>query len=241
MELKSNINQLLASTKSSVVYELSLSDTDWHKNRVPCILVGKQAAVKVQSQNYTISGDAVFVRPNHLHKVAFGEQNAFVIYLEGLSRDEVLVNASSEDIATCLGDDLVRVLESGIQKWDGDTEHEVIHQLIGSGRRPSAPSAMLNSLLTRLATDPMTRLGQVALAASLGVERTRALKLFKAKTGMTLRSYQIWQSLRTAIELASTGSSLQDACFDAGFYDAAHFSRTFKSSFGISPQSVFRS
>lgn len=240
MTPKSSINQLIASTKSSVIYEVSLGDTDWHKNRVPCILIGKKMPIKVQSKNYTTTGDAVFVRSNHLHKVVFGEQDAFVIYLEGLARDEILVNVSSPCTANSLDDSMLRTLESSLQKWDDEAEQEIIHRLVGGGQKLDAPSSLLCSFLAKIAADPMARISQTALAASLGTERTRALKLFKAETGMTLRSYQIWRSLRTAITLASSGSSLQDACFDTGFYDAPHFSRTFKSSFGVSPQSAFR-
>lgn len=61
--------------------------------------------------------------------------------------------------------------------------------------------------------------------------------VIKQATGMPLHKYLIHTRLRHAIGMLDAGekniSAISDAC---GFFDAAHFSRTFKSAFGCNPK-----
>ena len=62
--------------------------------------------------------------------------------------------------------------------------------------------------------------------------------VIKQATGMPLHKYLIRTRLRHAIDMLDSGetsiSAISEAC---GFFDAAHFSRTFKSVFGYNPKS----
>ena len=59
----------------------------------------------------------------------------------------------------------------------------------------------------------------------------------KQTTGMSLHKYLIHTRLMHAIDMLEAGekniSAISEAC---GFFDAAHFSRTFKSAFGCNPK-----
>ncbi len=61
--------------------------------------------------------------------------------------------------------------------------------------------------------------------------------VIKQATGMPLHKYLIHTRLRHAIDMLDSGekniSAISEAC---GFFDTAHFSRTFKSAFGCNPK-----
>lgn len=69
----------------------------------------------------------------------------------------------------------------------------------------------------------------------MGVERTHALRLFKAETGMTFRQFKRWAGLRCAAQRIAAGDIVRTAALDAGFADTAHLSRSFRQSFGLTP------
>jgi len=56
-----------------------------------------------------------------------------------------------------------------------------------------------------------------------------------AQTGTSFRAWLLWARAQTAIATAMRGASWTDAAQDAGFADAAHFTRTCRRTFGIAP------
>lgn len=73
------------------------------------------------------------------------------------------------------------------------------------------------------------------LAQSINLSESRMQHLFKQQVGIPIRRYILWAKLRYVIELALGGSTLTEAAHSGGFADSAHFSRTFRAMFGISP------
>ncbi|WP_165614919.1 helix-turn-helix domain-containing protein [Flagellimonas flava] len=61
-------------------------------------------------------------------------------------------------------------------------------------------------------------------------------KCFKSKKGYTIREYQLKTKLsRGAVMLTRDKTTISSVAFELGFYDNAHFTRSFKKYFGISP------
>jgi AraC family transcriptional regulator len=75
------------------------------------------------------------------------------------------------------------------------------------------------------------RLADAAGVAGLSPDRLR--HVFVRHTGLPFRTYVLWLRLLKAVEGFSRGESLTDAAHAAGFADSAHFSRTFRRTFGI--------
>lgn len=71
----------------------------------------------------------------------------------------------------------------------------------------------------------------VARAAHLSLSQLE--RLFSAQLGLPVRRLVLWRRLRLAIRFILLGSTLTDAAHGAGFADAAHFSRTMRSLFGV--------
>ena len=82
------------------------------------------------------------------------------------------------------------------------------------------------------------RLADVSRYAPLSIGRLR--HLFSAEIGMPFQRYVLWRRMRVAFDRLLGGTNVTDAAHDAGFADAAHFSRTIKTMFGIRAGDIFR-
>ena len=65
------------------------------------------------------------------------------------------------------------------------------------------------------------------------LSHSRARHLFVAQTGLPFKTYVLWLRLERAVTLYAKGISLTEAAHSSGFADSAHFSRTFKRTFGL--------
>ena len=80
--------------------------------------------------------------------------------------------------------------------------------------------------------------GKVSLqtvANQVGMSKSSFTQRFRAATGLPLRRYVLWRRLYLAVHSVSDGMSLTEAAHIAGFSDSAHFSRTMRETFGVSP------
>lgn len=68
----------------------------------------------------------------------------------------------------------------------------------------------------------------------------RLRHLFVEQTGLAFKTYLLWLRLMKALDLYSAGHSLTEAAHDAGFADSAHFSRTFRRTFGVPATTLTR-
>lgn len=85
----------------------------------------------------------------------------------------------------------------------------------------------------RGALDKPITLADAARIAALSPSRFR--HLFIAETGLTFRAFLLWLRLMRAVTSMTASRTITEAAYEAGFSDAAHLSRTFRSNFGISP------
>ncbi|MGL4191249.1 MAG: AraC family ligand binding domain-containing protein [Vibrio sp.] len=86
--------------------------------------------------------------------------------------------------------------------------------------------------------DQPLRLEQLAQLCHLSP--TQFQRHFKAQTGLTPYAWLKRLRLEQSMKLLQSGTSGTDAAYQVGFYDQAHFSKAFKSTFGLSPSAVQR-
>lgn len=77
------------------------------------------------------------------------------------------------------------------------------------------------------------------LAAMLGIDRFRFLKLFKHSVGMTPYAWLLRLRLERAVQLINSNGGMTIAAIAqaVGFFDQSHFNRAFRSAYGVAPTS----
>jgi AraC-like DNA-binding protein len=178
-----------------------------HANEVTCILVGRTGPVRLDGDE-RVDGDVLLVRPGVVHSVAFAERGADVVYLNGLA------------------------FPSDALRGDRSALLELRARL--SARAPALPAGVAD-VVRDVYAEPMQRMSQGELARRLSLERTRALRCFKAATGQTFREFKRWSALQHAARLMAEGALVRTAAMDGGFADTAHLSRVFRRYFGLTP------
>jgi len=98
--------------------------------------------------------------------------------------------------------------------------------------------ARISQLLKILNDDEQESFRGDALANTVGLSESRMQHLFKQQVGIPIRRYILWTRLKNVIKQVVSGGNLTDAAYRFGFSDSAHFSRTFRSTFGTTASSI---
>jgi AraC-like DNA-binding protein len=76
---------------------------------------------------------------------------------------------------------------------------------------------------------------QAAIIEAAGMSKSSFTHHFRKTFGMPLRRYVLWRRLNLAVKAIGAGRDATTAAHEAGFADSAHFSRTMRQTFGVSP------
>ena len=196
-----------------------------HANAVTCLLMGRTGPVRLERDGERVEGDMLLVRPGVAHAVELATRGADVLFLNGLQ--------FPFDAA------LARVLDGGLGQVAADAlrnHRSAMHELRARLTTRAPPlSAGMAAVVRAIHAEPMERMSQAELAQRLSMERTRALRCFKAATGQTFRAFKQWSALQHAARLMTEGALVRTAAMDAGFADTAHLTRVFHRGFGLTP------
>ena len=199
-----------------------------HANAVTCVLVGRTGPLRLECDGRRVDGDILLVRPGIVHAVALAERGADALFLNGLAFP------FDAPLAQVLGGVLAH-LASDALRGDRCAMHELRARLTAPA--PRLPTGIAE-VVRAIYADPMQRMSQGELARRLSMERTRALRCFKAATGQTFRELKRWSALQHAAQLMAEGALVRTAAMDAGFADTAHLSRVFRRGFGLTPSAA---
>jgi AraC-like DNA-binding protein len=108
-------------------------------------------------------------------------------------------------------------------------------------REPLRLDARVARVLDLLKRDIYAGTRVPSLAATVCLSSSRLVHLFNEQMGVSLRRYVLWLRLRRVVFCLAVGRTLTEASHEAGFADSAHLCRTFRSMFGLSLSSLFRS
>lgn len=100
--------------------------------------------------------------------------------------------------------------------------------------------ALMQRLLRDLPGSLSDRMTVGQLARRVHLSPSRFQHRFVRHTGMAVRPYLRWLRLRTALTAIARKASLTEGALEAGFADAAHFSRTFRRHFGFAPRHLLK-
>lgn len=210
---------------STSVFSVDVAGVGRHPNPVTCVVRGRRGPLTVVGQGQSVTGDIVIIRPGIEHHIDCGEGGFTVMYLDGARWQ------NPGPLAERLEGRLGELVLSGM-RLDPDAQRELRERLDHGQDRISLK---MRAALTDLTAEPMVRMSQDELAKRLGLERTKALRLFKESAGTTFRQFKRWTGLQHAARLIVAGTLVRTAAMDAGFADTAHLTRTFKQCFGLTP------
>ncbi|KFX69985.1 AraC family transcriptional regulator [Pseudomonas taeanensis MS-3] len=206
----------------------------WHSHMAHQITINLGARLTVNSQTASVSANAVCITAGVVHQIEADE--ILSIYLDALSAE---ARALSIEPGTGL---------ASIQVNDSTALQTLLHEPRTSAQH--IRDEVRNVLRLECMPVPDTRLLAVfsalneslndrqELAQLVHLSPTRFSHWFVKQTGLPLRSYRRWVRLIVALQHIASGDNLTQAAHSAGFADAAHFSHTFHSLFGIDPSSA---
>jgi len=210
---------------TSTILPIPVTRLGAHPNVVMAVLAGRAGPITVEHTGVSVTGDVLLVRPGIVHSVRLAERGADVVYLNGLTFP------FEAPLAIALKGHLERLARRSI---GGDCcATEELREGLAFATDPLP--AKVAEIVRAMQADPMRRVSQDELVRCLGMERTRALRCFKAATGLTFRRFKLWSALQHATLRMAERELVRTAAMDAGFADTAHLSRVFSSMFGLSP------
>ena len=210
---------------TSTILPIPVTRLGAHPNVVMAVLAGRAGPITVEHAGASVTGDVLLVRPGIVHSVWLPGRGADVVYLNGLTFPY------HAPLAVVLRGNLEQLARRSI---GGDAcATEELRQRLAFATDPL--SAKMAAIVRAMQADPMRRVSQDELVRYLDLERTRALRAFKAATGLTFRRFKLWSALQHATVRMAERELVRTAAMDAGFADTAHLSRVFSSVFGLSP------
>jgi transcriptional regulator GlxA family with amidase domain len=92
----------------------------------------------------------------------------------------------------------------------------------------------IRTALTVLHRDPRGRLSAADVARMVNLSPSRFQHLFTTHAGTSFRRYRSWSRMLHVAAAVNSGKDLTTASADAGFASPAHFSDSFRATFGLS-------
>lgn len=182
-----------------------------HAHYAHQVLLARQAPLQLLVEGEPVSGQAVLVESMREHALTLPGQALVAIYAEPLAFTPQALLVLLADAGTDL--------------------HALAERLLAAPR--PALDARLQRALDEVDELLADKVSAQALASRACLSLSQLERLFGEQVGLSVRRLVLWRRLRLALRLALEGQPLTQAAHGAGFADAAHFSRTMRTTFGI--------
>lgn len=183
----------------------------------------------------------VMIGPELKHALAPGDEDVSLIYVEPESDAGRRLQASLHDGIRVLTADEARAIRLVLDQSHEQGPDRVLTKilLVEPGRQAVAVAdAVIDLIIAALPLRLAEPLSAAALAREAGLSSSRFQHRFRASTGLALRPYLRRRRLLIAMAEVMKGETLTGAAVAAGFADAAHFTRTVRRHFGITPSTL---
>ncbi|MEW6348029.1 MAG: AraC family transcriptional regulator [Thermodesulfobacteriota bacterium] len=195
-------------------------------------------------------GSAV-IAPNQLHRFLGGGKQQLIILLDAESAVAQRIQSAMCE-ASPVGEFDIKILEPFIDDLSasfgelpdcramGDLSQRILSALARGVSMPRTSDPRIQSALDFMKRQPELRARLEVVAEAVALSEGRLVHLFREQVGIPMRRYLLWLRLIRAIDNLFDHVSLTTAAHNAGFADSAHFTRTFRRMFGITPSALFK-
>lgn len=185
---------------------------------------------------------AVVIQKDISYKLNIKDYTAF-IHFDPYSEIGLSLNQKNNKVQV-LNVDLFSETIKEIKAWFESTENEVettknilikvskIAENTNPEKRIIDPRIKQSMMLIKDSCEEKISIKQIANSVNLST--SHFARLFKKETGIAFRKFVLHHKLVKSL-MAMKESNLTESSFVGGFSDQAHFTRTFKHSFGIKP------
>lgn len=224
----------------------SVIDNEEHHHHALQLVFVSQSPFALKSGDTLLSSKAAAIAPDTPHQLDAVECLLFLIEPESHLALDLSERWLSERSIVDLGDvlsvqALVAIRDAPLTKETLEEFFSAVTPAISFLRRIEIRiQRVLEWIDKKMATGDCF---DISLQGALDIaclSESRFLHLFSQQLEIPWRPYLLWRRLLAAVLHAGAGHSLTESAHFAAFSDSAHFSRTFKSTFGISPAVVIK-
>jgi len=211
-----------------------VDQNELHRNVAYQVVLGQECQVTIEDDRPAkYIGDIVLIKPLAKHKIQcdgpisliyFSPSSKFVLcYLKHLNATDISV----------VRDD---VLPFNCRSSSG----QIIDSL---NNIMESPKTVLDSRLVQALGDLEGDLQNASIAQTAkacDISRSRLRALAREQLGLPLSTWLIWKKLIKANKALYSGASLSEAALLGGFSDQAHFTRSMRRMFGVTPTNALK-
>jgi AraC-like DNA-binding protein len=228
-----------------------LTDASEHRHNAIQLSIGLTQSFKLQTSDREKAYQAVITAPNSPHRfIGYGGKQA-ILLIEPETRlgqsilQKYLQNHSISEIAY---DDFKMSLNELRNHLPAENKckeakllcNSVLNTLLEAPVLPKPIDPRIEKALSLIERSQHQKISSKTIAQQIYLSESRFIHLFSEQMGIPLRRYLLWLRLIQGIKVALEGVSLTSAAHEVGFADSAHFSRTFKEMFGLTPSELFK-
>lgn len=226
-----------------LLYSGPVGPTNPHAHHAYQLLVHGGAPFVVDEHRQPLPGPVVVIEPGQTHALVDRRQHVIIAYIDPESSVGRRLQQPRTPAESTSNAHPVSAVLGALRPDNWSRAEEAVQRIVGLlcgtweatpmtwWRHPAIDAALRR--LPALADEGAVDVG--VLAEEVGLSVSRLTHVFSEEVGMPIRSYVRWMRLVNAMEHLSVGGTITAAAHTAGFADGAHFSRTFKEMFGLSP------
>lgn len=213
-------------------------DNSPHTHYAHQFSVALDNVIRIQADDKTIEGSSLFIPAGVQHQLSPGRVISLYVDATSTLAKTLRTRFSLPESVSQFPIKLVDAIRDLVA--DERDIQQALSQFTGQFQPNSRADRRLEVVLTMLQQElidqQLLSLAQLANAAKLS--ESRFSHWFTEHTGLPLRSYRKWLRLLAGARLIAAGKPLSEATQQSLFSDQAHFSRTFKQMFGVTPKQL---
>jgi len=217
---------------SFAAYFGPVDDNDLHEHAAYQIVLGNDATVTVVDEaGEEHQGQNFMIRPLVSHAVR-AKSSVTLIYLDPQS-------AIAVNFADHIDAEGISSLNPKDLPFDPSIGTDGMLAVLEDLSMKYSPS--IDPRLAQVLSDLREEPGKWTInetAALNGISESRLRAIAREQFGVPLSTWIIWRKLECSAKALSLGESLADAAFLGGFSDQAHFTRSMRRMFGITPSTA---